>query len=310
MMDEINFSHARILIVGDVMLDRYWFGDTTRISPEAPVPVVHVRQMQEKPGGAANVAVNIANLGAKSTLLSVIGNDQDGQALEYLLHGCGVETLFLRDPALPTTVKLRIIARGQQIVRTDFEGRPDHELLLPLINQFGDRSSSVDTLVFSDYGKGGLVHLQSMMDCALKSRKHILIDPKGSDYSAYRGATIITPNLEEFALAVGRWVDDADFERRAFKLRDELNLTSLLVTRSEEGMSLFLDNRHVQIPTQARQVYDVSGAGDTVISTLAAAIAAGYDIETAARLSNVAAGIVVGKVGTTPITLQELQSHV
>lgn len=292
------------------MLDRYWFGDTTRISPEAPVPVVHVRGERDAPGGAANVAVNVANLGAKVTLLSIVGDDRDGATLEGLVRAAGVQTALLRDAKVPTTVKLRVVARGQQVVRVDFEGRPDHEVLLPLVERFCECVSLADAVVFSDYGKGGLIHMRRMMDCATKSRSHVLVDPKGKDYSAYRGATSMTPNREEFALVAGQWHDEADFERRAFALRDDLELASLLVTRSEEGMSLFLDSRHIRIPTQAREVFDVSGAGDTVISTMAAALASGQDIEAAARLANVAAGIVVGKAGTTPITLEELEAHV
>jgi rfaE bifunctional protein kinase chain/domain len=243
-------------------------------------------------------------------LLSVVGNDRDGMALADLLRGYGVEPVFLLDPTLPTTVKLRVVTRGYQVVRADFEGRPDHELLLPLVDRLCESARSADAIIFSDYGKGGLAHIQRMIDCARKARRPVLVDPKGTDYSAYRGATTITPNREEFALVAGRWHDEADFERRAFALRDTLELGSLLVTRSEEGMSLFLGEKHIRIPTQAREVFDVSGAGDTVISAMATAMAAGFDVESAARLANVAAGIVVGKAGTTPITLAELQAHV
>ncbi len=292
------------------MLDRYWYGDTTRISPEAPVPVVLVRQVRETPGGAANVAANVANLGAKTVLFTVVGNDRDGLSLEDLLRAYGVEPVFLREPTLLTTVKLRVMARGQQVVRVDFEGCPDHELLLPLVDRFCESIGVAGAVIFSDYGKGGLVHLKRMASCARKMRVPVLIDPKGADYSPYRGSTTITPNREEFALVVGHWNGEADFERRAFALRDALDLGSLLVTRSEEGMSLFLDHKHIRIPTQAREVFDVSGAGDTVISTMAAAMAAGHDIESSARLANIAAGIVVGKADTTPITLKELQAHV
>lgn len=309
-MQHLDFSQATVLVAGDVMLDRYWVGDTTRISPEAPVPVVHVRQVRDTPGGAANVATNIAKLGAQVTVFSVVGNDREGMTLADLLRGYGVEPVFLLDPTLPTTIKLRIVTRGQQVVRADFEGRPDHELLLPLVDQFCERVRSVDAVIFSDYGKGGLSHIQRMMACAIEAHRIVLVDPKGTDYSAYRGATTITPNREEFALVAGSWHDEADFERRAFALRDTLDLGSLLVTRSEEGMSLFLGSKHIRIPTQAREVFDVSGAGDTVVSTMATAMAAGLDIESAALLANIAAGIVVGKAGTTPITLEDLQTHV
>lgn len=305
-----DFSSASVIVAGDVMLDRYWFGDSTRISPEAPVPVVHVKRTRDVAGGAANVAINVVNLGAATTLLSVVGDDHDGRCLQSLLESSKVQCTFLRDIALQTIVKLRIISRNQQIVRADFEQRPDHELLFPLVALFREKLKSCKTVVFSDYGKGGLAHLRLMMDDAKAAGTAILVDPKGSDYSAYHGATVVTPNRDEFAQAAGSWVDEADFERRGFELRDRLALGALLVTRSEEGMSLFIEGRHIRIPSQAREVYDVTGAGDTVIATMAAAIGAGHDIESAARLANVAAGIVVGKIGTAPITLEELKQHV
>lgn len=306
----LDFSAASVVIAGDVMLDRYWIGDASRISPEAPVPVVQVQSTRDVPGGAANVAMNVSGLGAHTILLSVVGCDADGHKLEELLRGSGVEPVFWRDASLSTTVKLRIVARHQQVVRADFEGRPDHETLLPLVDRFCELVRAAGVVIFSDYGKGGLTHMRLMMECANKVGTRILIDPKGSDYAGYRGATTITPNREEFALAVGRWSDESDFERRAFALRDRLELGCLLVTRSEEGMSLFLGERHIRIPTRARQVFDVSGAGDTVIATMATSIAAGHDIESAARLANAAAGIVVGKSGTAPVTLEELKAHV
>ncbi|CAB3712349.1 Bifunctional protein HldE [Paraburkholderia sediminicola] len=306
----LDCSSAFVIVAGDVMLDRYWFGDSTRISPEAPVPVVHVRRTRDVAGGAANVAINAVNLGARTTLLSIVGDDQDGRSLRSLLESANVQCAFLHDAALQTTVKLRVISRNQQIVRADFEQRPDHELLLPLVARFHEKLESCKTVVFSDYGKGGLVHLGLMMEAGRAAGSTILIDPKGHDYSIYRGATVVTPNRDEFAQAAGKWTDESDFERRAFALRDSLELAALLVTRSEEGMSLFLEGRHIRIPAQAREVYDVSGAGDTVIATMAAAMGAGHNVESAARLANVAAGIVVGKVGTAPITLEELNQHV
>jgi rfaE bifunctional protein kinase chain/domain len=305
----LDFSSASVIIAGDVMLDRYWFGDCTRISPEAPVPIVHVQRMREVAGGAANVAINVVNLDAQTTLLSVVGDDTDGQTLQAILENEQVRCAFLRDASLQTTVKLRVIAHNQQIVRVDFEQYPDHELLLPLVERFREMLNGCNVVVFSDYGKGGLVHLRLMMDVAISSGVPILIDPKGVDYSAYRGATVITPNLDEFAQVAGKWSGESDFERRAFALRDRLEIQSLLVTRSEEGMSLFLGNNHIRIPAQAREVYDVSGAGDTVIATMAAAIGSGRDIESAARLANIAASIVVGKIGTAAITLEELNHY-
>ncbi|MFM0329844.1 D-glycero-beta-D-manno-heptose-7-phosphate kinase [Paraburkholderia strydomiana] len=306
----LDCSSASVIVAGDVMLDRYWFGDSTRISPEAPVPVVHVQRTRDVAGGAANVAVNAVNLGVQTTLLSVVGDDHDGRALQSLLESRNVHCSFVRDPALQTTVKLRVISRNQQIVRADFEQRPDHELLFPLVAQFREKLKTCKTVVFSDYGKGGLAHLRVMMGDARAANACILIDPKGPDYSIYRGASVVTPNRDEFAQAAGKWNGESDFERRAFKLRDDLELGALLVTRSEEGMSLVIGNRHVRIPAQAREVYDVSGAGDTVIATMAAALAAGQDMESAARLANAAAGVVVGKIGTAPITLEELNRHV
>lgn len=274
------------------------------------MPVVHVQRTRDVAGGAANVAVNAVNLGVQTTLLSVVGDDHDGRALQSLLESRNVHCGFVRDPALQTTVKLRVISRNQQIVRADFEQRPDHELLFPLVAQFREKLKTCKTVVFSDYGKGGLAHLRMMMGDARAANACILVDPKGPDYSIYRGASVVTPNRDEFAQAAGKWNGESDFERRAFKLRDDLELGALLVTRSEEGMSLVVGNRHVRIPAQAREVYDVSGAGDTVIATMAAALAAGQDMESAARLANAAAGVVVGKIGTAPITLEELNRHV
>ncbi|WP_081072095.1 D-glycero-beta-D-manno-heptose-7-phosphate kinase [Burkholderia cepacia] len=302
----LNFSTSSVLIAGDVMLDRYWFGDTTRISPEAPVPVVHVSRVHTAAGGAANVAVNIANLGAKTGLISVIGVDEAGKDLADLLEDSSVNCHFLRADDFPTVVKLRLLARGQQVVRADFEQRPERELLLPLVDLFAAQLDDHAVVVFSDYGKGGLCHLQSMMTHALGKNRIILIDPKGSDYSVYRGATLLTPNRDEFCQVVGRWGSEAEFERKAFRMCDDLELKALLVTRSEEGMSLFVNGKHTRILAEAREVYDVSGAGDTVIATLAVTLANGYELEDAAFVANRAAGVVVGKVGTAPITLEEL----
>lgn len=303
----LNFSKSSVLVTGDVMLDRYWFGDTTRISPEAPVPVVHVSRARATAGGAANVAVNISNLGSKSGLISIVGADEAGRELAAILDSARVNCHFLEADDFPTVVKLRLLARGQQVVRADFEERPERELLLPLIDIFSKQVIDHSVVVFSDYGKGGLCHLQSMMEMALAKRKIVLVDPKGSDYSAYRGATLLTPNRDEFALVAGRWSSNSEFEKKAFKLCDELQLKALLVTRSEEGMSLFSNGKHLHIKAEAREVYDVSGAGDTVIATLAVALSDGYSLEDAAFVANRAAGVVVGKVGTAPITLEELE---
>lgn len=303
----LNFSQASVLVAGDVMLDRYWFGDTARISPEAPVPVVHVAKVSTTAGGAANVAVNIANLGARTSLISAIGRDAAGEDLTEILETARVNCHFLRADDFQTIVKLRLLARGQQVVRADFEQRPQREMLLPLVDLFANQLAEHAVVVFSDYGKGGLTHLVSMMEHARRRNKIVLVDPKGSDYSAYRAATLLTPNRDEFAQVAGSWSSEEELERKAFSLCEHLELKALLVTRSEEGMSLFVEGRHVRIHAEAREVYDVSGAGDTVIGTLAVALASGYTLEDAAFLSNRAAGVVVGKVGTAPILLEELE---
>lgn len=304
----LNFDSQQLLVVGDVMLDRYWMGNSTRLSPEAPVPVVLVETQQDAAGGAANVALNIVGLGARVQLLSALGQDTEGRTLEQLLQRQGVACCFLHDENLQTTVKLRVISRAQQIVRVDFERQPDGELFLPLLAQFQTLLKPGQPVVFSDYGKGGLTHIVEMLKQAKQLGVPVLVDPKGGDYSAYRGADIVTPNLNEFAQVAGRWTNEADFEKRAFALRDKLELSALLITRSEDGVSLFTEGRHVRIPAQAREVFDVSGAGDTVIAVLGVCMAAGFELEYAARLANAAAGIVVGKVGTAPITLAELDA--
>ena len=299
-------ARARILVAGDVMLDRYWFGDVDRISPEAPVPVVKIARTEERPGGAANVARNASALGCETTLLSVVGNDEAGAAIERLLAGERVHTSLLRDPALPTTVKLRVIARQQQLLRIDFETAPSHEVLAAKLADYERLVAGADVVILSDYGKGGLTHIASMIDRARTAGKRVLVDPKGDDYARYRNATILTPNRAELREVVGRWKDEADLTTRAQKLRHELSLEALLVTRSEEGMSLYTAQGALTIPAQAREVYDVSGAGDTVIATLGVMLAAGASLPDAVRIANEAAGVVVGKLGTAVVHPQEL----
>ena len=264
-----DLSSVRLLIVGDVMLDRYWFGDVSRISPEAPVPVVKVERCEERPGGAANVARNAAALGARVALLSLVGKDEAGESLARLVAEGGIDASLHVDEGVSTTVKLRVIGRQQQLLRIDFENRPSHEVLRAKLKEFAERLPECDAVVFSDYGKGGLTHIGEMIQLARAAGKVVLVDPKGDDYSAYRGATIITPNRSEMREVVGRWRDEADLERRATELRERLELGALLVTRSEEGMSLFLPDRTIHEKAVAREVFDVSGAGDTVIATLA-----------------------------------------
>ena len=301
-----DLSSVRLLIVGDVMLDRYWFGDVSRISPEAPVPVVKVERCEERPGGAANVARNAAALGAKVALLSLVGKDEAGESLARLVAEGGIDASLHVDEGVSTTVKLRVIGRQQQLLRIDFENRPSHEVLRAKLKEFAERLPECDAVVFSDYGKGGLTHIGEMIQLARAAGKVVLVDPKGDDYSAYRGATIITPNRSEMREVVGRWRDEADLERRATELRERLELGALLVTRSEEGMSLFLPDRTIHEKVVAREVFDVSGAGDTVIATLAVMAAHGADWADAIHMANVAAGVVVGKLGTAVVTREEL----
>ena len=299
-------ASARVLVVGDVMLDRYWFGDVERISPEAPVPVVKIARTEERPGGAANVARNAAALGAQATLLSVVGDDEPGAALAKLLAGERVKTSLLRDPSLPTTVKLRVIGRQQQLLRIDFETAPSHEVLSAKLTDYERLLRDTDLVVLSDYGKGGLAHIATMIELARAAGKRVLVDPKGEDFSRYRGATLLTPNRGEFREVVGRWKDEAELAVKADLLRRELDLEALLVTRSEEGMSLFTADGALTIPAQAREVYDVSGAGDTVIATLGVVLAAGGSLPAAVRIANEAAGVVVAKLGTAVVQPHEL----
>ncbi len=301
-------SRAHVLVVGDVMLDRYWFGDVSRISPEAPVPVVHVQRTEERPGGAANVARNIASLGGKATLLSVVGDDEAGRSLAALLEKERVVTLFHKDSQLPTTVKLRVIGRQQQLLRIDFETPPSREVLEDKLGDFESLVDGVDVVILSDYGKGGLTHVSKMINVARRHGKRILVDPKGDDYSKYRGATLLTPNRSEFREIAGRWKDEAELTTKAEALRARLDLEALLVTRSEEGMSLFSAAGAQHEPTRAREVFDVSGAGDTVIATLGLMLAAGASMADAMHLANLAAGVVVGKLGTATVSREELQA--
>jgi rfaE bifunctional protein kinase chain/domain len=302
-----SIARTRVLIVGDVMLDRYWFGDVERISPEAPVPVVKIVRSEERPGGAANVARNAAALGAQVSLLSVTGADEAGGVLERLLVADRVHTSFHRDPTLATTVKLRVIGRQQQLLRIDFETAPSHEVLAGKLVDYERLLADTDVVVLSDYGKGGLAHIATMIERARAAGKRVLVDPKGWDWTKYRGATLMTPNRSEFREVAGRWRDEFDMAVKAQTLRADLDLEALLVTRSEEGMSLYTVQGADHIPAQTREVYDVSGAGDTVIAVLGVLMGAGAEIPAAVRIANQAAGVVVGKLGTAVVTPDELQ---
>jgi rfaE bifunctional protein kinase chain/domain len=300
------FETARVLVVGDVMLDRYWFGDVSRISPEAPVPVIKIERTEERPGGAANVARNAAALGARVDLLSVVGSDEAGDALERLVSAEKVRAVLHRDETISTTIKLRTIARHQQLLRIDFESPPGHETLLHALQDFEALVRESDVVVLSDYGKGGLTHIARMIELARAAGKTVLVDPKGDDYARYRGATLITPNRGEFREVAGRWSSEEEMTVKAHRLREDLGIEALLVTRSEEGMTLYRDGSVLHQPAEAREVFDVTGAGDTVIATLAVMLAAGADLPQAMRVANIAAGIVVGKLGTAVVQREEL----
>lgn len=297
---------ARVLVVGDVMLDRYWFGDVERISPEAPVPVVRVRRTEERLGGAANVAWNMAAIGANPVLLSVVGDDEAAATLQKQLDANRIQAHLYRDPSLMTTIKMRVIGRQQQLIRVDFENEPGHEALAAKLADFEAKLGECDVVVLSDYGKGGLRHIARMIELARKAGKPILIDPKGDDYSRYAGATVVTPNRSELREVVGRWKDEDDLTSRAQTLRASLGLEALLVTRSEEGMTLYRESGRHHVATVAREVYDVSGAGDTVIGILAVMLASGQELAQAVEWANKAAGIVVAKLGTAVVHPQEL----
>jgi len=306
MLTKEQLQQASVLVVGDVMLDRYWYGNVERISPEAPVPVVRITREEERQGGAANVAYNVVSLGAKASLLSVVGDDEASRKLEALVAGTGIETHFGRDPDLKTTVKLRIIGRQQQLLRLDFENTPKTELLASQTASFARLLKEHRVVLFSDYGKGGLAHVSDMIAQARALGKPILIDPKGSDFSRYREATVITPNRAELQQVIGPWLTETELQDKCQNLRQKLGLEAILLTRSEEGMTLFDAQGAEHVSAQARDVFDVTGAGDTVIATLATAVAAGLSLRQALPLSNRAGGLVVGKFGTAALSYEEL----
>jgi rfaE bifunctional protein kinase chain/domain len=292
-------------VVGDVMLDRYWFGDVSRISPEAPVPVVRFRKQEERLGGAANVANNCAALGARTRLLSVAGADEAGDQLEKMVKAAGIQASLHRDPKTPTTVKLRVLSK-QQLLRIDFETAPSGEALASKLADFKAALPACDVVILSDYGKGGLTHIAKMIGLARAAGKRVLVDPKGDDWSRYKGAHLVTPNRKELADVVGSWKTESDLERRVRRLRSQLGLDALLLTRGHEGMSLYSKKKPVHVKAEAREVFDVSGAGDTVIATLATMLASGVRLEQAMRIANRAGGIKVAKLGTAVVTRKEL----
>lgn len=301
-----RLARCRTLVVGDVMLDRYWFGDVERISPEAPVPIVSVRRTEERLGGAANVARNMTSLGAHAGLLAVMGEDEAGIALRRLINDSSIHAHLHSDSKLTTTVKLRVVGRRQQMLRADFESTPDHEVLRSHLGSYRTLLEDYDVVVLSDYGKGGLMHIAEMIEAGRAVGKRVLVDPKGDDYSRYSGASIVTPNLAELRAVVGRWRSEADLTDRAQNLRSELRLEALLLTRSEEGMTLYTADGQRSVPAEAREVFDVSGAGDTVIAVLAVMLASGMELWEAVQTANRAGGIVVGKLGTATVSFEEL----
>jgi D-beta-D-heptose 7-phosphate kinase/D-beta-D-heptose 1-phosphate adenosyltransferase len=306
-----SFENARVLVVGDLMLDRYWHGPTSRISPEAPVPVVRVDEIEERPGGAGNVALNIAMLGAQCTLLGLTGDDEAANALEKRLLSSGVKTQFVRMSENATVTKLRVMSRHQQLIRLDFEDGFINSDNSELEKEFSKLLDQHDIVVCSDYGKGCLRDVQSLIALCRKKKIPVLIDPKGSDFGKYKGASLITPNLSEYEDVVGECRNDDELVSKAKKLCKQCDLDALLITRSEQGMTLVESGGEVlHLPTHAREVYDVTGAGDTVISSLAASMAAGHSAAQATAIANLAAGIVVGKLGTASVTVHELQHAV
>ena len=305
-IEKSTLAKARVLVVGDAMIDRYWYGAVDRISPEAPVPVVRITREEERIGGAANVASNVVSLGAQATLLTVVGDDDASHKLEALVAQTGITPCFGRDAAMQTTVKLRIIGRQQQLIRLDFENTPKSEVLASQTASFLELLPQQQAILFSDYGKGGLDHVHDMIDHARAAGKPVLIDPKGSDYSRYSGATVITPNRTELQQAVGGWRDEDELRSKAQNLRKQLQLSALLLTRSEEGMTLYDDAGELSVAAMAREVFDVTGAGDTVIATMAALVGGGLSLREAMPLANRAGGIVVGKFGTATVSYEEL----
>ena len=301
-----KLQRARVLVVGDAMLDRYLFGDVERISPEAPVPVVRVTREEARLGGAANVALNVKAVGAHATLITVVGKDEPAVKLQQLLQEKGVDSILGTDPKLYTCVKLRVIGRAQQLVRVDFENQPDHEILGDMLTDYARVLPQHDVVLFSDYGKGGLAHIPRMIELARAAGKPVLVDPKGADYERYAGATVITPNRAELTQVIGGWSSEEQLQSRAQALRESLNLNALLLTRSEEGMSLFDAAGHARVAAQAREVFDVTGAGDTVIATTAAMLACGLTLREALPIANRAGGLVVGKFGTATVSYKEL----
>lgn len=303
----VRVADLNVFVVGDVMLDEYWFGDVRRISPEAPVPVVHVSRCDERPGGAANVARNLVSLGAQATLLAVVGADGTADRLRAALDQAGVRHYLSVDPGIRTTLKLRVIGQNQQMLRVDFEEPPSHEALSAKQADYRRLLADADIVVLSDYGKGALRHVAELIAMACELGKPVLVDPKGRDYRRYAGATMVTPNRVELAETVGSWSSPEELDAKAEALRAELGLEALVLTMSEQGMKLYLADRAVHQPARVQEVFDVSGAGDTVIAALAIMRGCGVDWEQAVAFANAAGGVAVGKLGTSVVYYDEVE---
>lgn len=302
-----DYAQSGVLIVGDVMLDRYWYGPTGRISPEAPVPVVKIENNEERPGGAANVAMNIAALGGNAKLIGLTGDDEPARILNEKLSSLNVACDFVSVPELPTITKLRVMSRGQQLIRLDFEENFENVDSTSMLERMDQYLPSVKSLILSDYGKGALNDVQTMIQRAKAAKVPVFVDPKGADFERYRGATLLTPNLSEFEMVVGKTKNEQDLVEKGFALIEKFDFEALLVTRSEHGMTLLCRGEDpFHLPTQAQEVFDVTGAGDTVISVLAASVAAGKNLKESCALANAAAGVVVGKLGTSTLSTIEL----
>lgn len=301
-----QIARLNVLVVGDVMLDEYWFGEVSRISPEAPVPVVKIERADERPGGAANVARNIVALGAKATLLSVVGADDTAKRLRRVLDANGIDHTLHEDSAIRTTLKLRVIGHQQQMLRIDFENVPSDHSLEAKRSQFAQCLDAHDLVIFSDYRKGALERVGELIKLTRQAGKLAIVDPKGRDFSRYAGADVITPNRGELSMATGGWDDDAGMDRAAERLRKELDLDALLLTMSEKGMKLYCNGETLHRTARAREVFDVSGAGDTVVAALAVSRGVGEPWDSAVDFANAAAGIVVSRLGTSIATLDEV----
>jgi len=301
-----KISQTRVLVVGDVMLDRYWFGEVDRISPEAPVPVVRVAKREDRLGGGANVARNIVALGGQVTLLGIVGDDEAGQQIARLADEGGIHAQLVPDPQMHTTLKMRVLGRQQQLIRIDFDYLPGEQTLQNLEQHYQRLLDEHDIVVLSDYAKGVLTHCAPLIEMARERDMPVLVDPKGDEYDRYTGASLISPNRIEMQQAVGKWKTEDELTRSAQALRQRLKLEALLITRSEQGMTLYTEEGRFHVDAAAHEVFDVSGAGDTVLATMAVTRAAGLDWQQSVEWANRAGGIVVGKLGTSIVSAEEL----